>query len=112
MSYWVLTANGTVFSTSTIFRVTNLEDQTDENKASITALDKAFLDCLNNKYHVIFQGGKGEPKDLSEHPLYRDRDFQEEFSHVISNEEVAEADDDCSPDVYDDTYLIMDLAPP
>ena len=75
-------------------------------------MDKAIQERLNGEAHVIVEGGKGKPKDLSEHPLYRDRDFQEEFSHVISNEEVAEADDDCSPDVYDDTYLIMDLAPP
>ena len=55
---------------------------------------------------------KGEPKDWSEHPFDRDPDFQEELIHILSNEDVAEADYDYSPDVYDDTYLSMELALP
>ena len=42
MSYWVLTANGTVVSSTTVSRVINLESQTDYNKASIAALDKVI----------------------------------------------------------------------
>ena len=37
---------------------------------------------------------KGEPKDWSEHPFDRDPDFQEELIHILSNEDVAEADYD------------------
>ena len=43
--------------------VTNIEAQTDENKAKITALDKAIQERLNDKAHVIVEGNKGEPKD-------------------------------------------------
>ena len=42
MFYWVLTANVTVVSRITVSRVTNIEAQTDKNKARITALDKAI----------------------------------------------------------------------
>ena len=109
MPYWVLTVNVTVLSRTTVFRVTNIEAQTDENKSSITALDKAIQEFLNDKAHIIVEGGKGEPRDWSEHPFDKDPGFQEEFIHVVSNEEVAEADDYLFPDVYDDTYLSMEL---
>ena len=48
MSYWVLTATVTVVSRTTLSRVTNLEDQTDENKSRITALDKAIQERIND----------------------------------------------------------------
>ena len=99
MSYWVLTANGTVVSIIT--RVTILKAKTDENKARITALDKETQDRFNEKSHVIVEGGKGKPEDWSEHIFGRDQYFQEESSHVVSNEEVTEADDDFSPCVCD-----------
>ena len=91
MSYWVLTANEMVFSIMNVSRVTNIESRTYENKASIAALDKEIQERLNDEAHVIVEGGKGEPEDWSEHTFDRDPDFQEYFSHVISNEEVAEA---------------------
>ena len=48
---------------------------------------------------------QGKPKDWSEHPFDSKPDFQEEFSYVVSNEEVSEVDCDFSTDVYDNTYL-------
>ena len=101
MSYWFLTENGMVVSRTTASRVTNIEAQTDKNKARITALDKAIQERLNDEAHVIVEGGKGNPKDWSEHPFDRDSDFQEESIHVVSNDEVAEADNEFLPDVYE-----------
>ena len=94
MSYCVLTASVTVVSRMAVSRVTNIEAQTDENKARITALDKAIQERHNDKSHVIVEGGKGDPKDWREHTFDRKPDVQEEFSHVVSNEEVTEADND------------------
>ena len=93
MYYWVLPANGSVVSRTTVSRVTNLKAQTDENKARITALDKAIQERLNDEAHVIVEGGKGKPKDWSEYLFERDPYFHEKFSHVVFNEEVAEASD-------------------
>ena len=112
MYYWVLTENGMIVSRTTVSRVTNLEAQTGEKRARVTKLDKAIQERLSDEAYVIADGGKGEPKDWSEHPFDRDSDFQEELSHVVSNDKVAEADNDFSPDVYYDTYLIMELALP
>ena len=81
-------------------------------KARITASDNAIQERLNEKDHVIVEGGKVEPKDWSEHPFNRYPNFQEELSHVLSNDEFAEAENDFLPDVYDETYLRMDLALP
>ena len=94
MSYWVLTANGTVVSRTTVSRVTNIKDQTDENKTSITKLDKEIQERLNDEAHIIVEEGKGESKYWSEHPFDCNPDFQDYFSHVVSNEEVTEADDE------------------
>ena len=85
MSYWVLISNVTVVSRTTVSRVTSIDTQTDENKTSITALDKAIQERLNDEAHVIAEGGKGKPKYWSEHTFYCRPDFQEEFSHIISN---------------------------
>ena len=68
--------NESVVSRTTVSRVTNLEAQTDKNKARITELDKAIKERLNDKAHVVVERGKGEPKDWSEHPFDRDPDFQ------------------------------------
>ena len=108
MSYWVLTENGTIVSRTSVYRVTNLEAQNYENKARIAVFDKAIQEGLNNKAHVIAERSKGNPKDWSEHPFDHDPDFQEEFDHIVSNEEVKEADYDFSPYVYDATYFNME----
>ena len=72
----MLTANRTVVSRKTVSRVTNIEAKTDENKATITSLDMVIQERLNDEARVIAEGGKGEPKDWSEHPFERDPDFQ------------------------------------
>ena len=77
ISYWLLTANVTVVSRTTVSRVTNIEDQTDKNNTRIAALDKVIQERINDKDRVIVEGGKGEPKYCSEHTFYRDPDFQE-----------------------------------
>ena len=76
MYCWLLTENGTVVSRTTVSKVTNIEYETDENKARITALDKAIQESLNDEAHVIAEGGKGEPKDWSEHPFDRDTNLR------------------------------------
>ena len=112
MPYWVLTENGTVVSRTNVSGITNPDTQTDENKASITALYKTIQEHRNDKAHVIVEEVKGKLKYWSEHPFDRNPGFQEEFSHEVSNEEIAESDDDLYPYVYDDTYHIMELSLP
>ena len=58
------------------------------------------------------RGVRASQTSWSEHPFDRDPCYQEEFSHVVSNDKVTEADNDFSPDFYDETYLSMELALP
>jgi len=39
-----------------------------------------------------------------------DEDFQEEFSNIVSNDDIKEADKEFTPEVFNDTYLNMELA--
>ena len=111
MSYWVLTINCTVIARTTVQRVTSLEMQTSHMKERTQAFDEATKDKIKDGGHILLQGGKTQPYDWNEHPFGEDPDFAEEFKEVISNDEVKEADDVFTPDVYD-AYLNMELAIP
>ena len=111
MSYWVLTINSTVIARTTVQRVTSLEMQQGHMKERTQAFDEAIRAKLKDSDHVILEGGKTQPHDWTDHPFEDDPDFTEEFHGVISDNEVKEADETFTPDVYD-TYLNMELAIP
>ena len=64
------------------------------------------------KLTSFLRGGKGDQKNWNEHPFDRKPDFQEEFSHAVSNEEVTESYNGFLTNVYAKTYLSMELALP
>ena len=110
MSYWVLTLKGNVIShTIGVSRVTNLESKTDENVARCTEYDAAIAQRLKDNDYIMPEGGKPHPDDWADLAEF-DMDFDKEFNQVISDESVAEADTDFTPDTYDDRYLNMELA--
>ena len=111
MSYWVLTVNSTVIARTTVQRVTSLEMQQGHMKERTLAFDKAIRDKIKDSDHIILEGGKIQPHDWTDHPFEDDPDFTEEFHGVISHNEVKEADETFTPDVYD-TYLNMEQAIP
>ena len=53
-----------------------------------------------------------QPFDWSEHPFDDDPDFIDEFQMVISSKEINEADEEFTPDMFDDRYLNMELTLP
>ena len=110
MSYWVLTLKGHMISRTTVSRVTNLEKQQTDVKHRLAQFDSAITASFNDDAHVLVEGGKIKPQDWSE-PL-DDLDFLDEFHNVVSNPEVPEADQQFTPDVFDDWYLNMELTPP
>ena len=57
-------------------------------------------------------GGGVQPFDWSDHPFDNDPDFINEFQTVISNKEIKEADEEFTPDTFDDRYLKMELTLP
>jgi hypothetical protein len=111
MSYWILTKSGTVISRTTVQRVTNLEKETEEIKASIQEYNTEINRGFKEEEELNYDGAKPNPEDWSEY-LENDPDFQEEFDNIINDSNVPEADDDFTPDACDDTYLHMELATP
>ena len=110
MSYWVLMLKGHVISPTTVSRVTNLEKQQPDVKHHIAEFDSAITARFNDDVHVLVEGGKIQPQDWSE-PV-DDLDFLDKFHNVVSNPEAPEADQQFTPDVFDDRYLNMELALP
>ena len=111
MSYWVLTVNSMVIARTTVQQVTSLEMQQGHMKERTLAFDEAIRDKIKDSDHIILEGGKTQPHDWTDHPFEDDPDFAEEFRGVISDNEVKNADETFTLDVYD-TYLNMELAIP
>ena len=66
--------------------------------------------CLNEQ-DLPLEGDKPSPSDWAE-LMDHDEDFSEEFGKIINNEDIPEADATFTPEVFDDTYLNMELAFP
>ena len=111
MSYWVLTVTCTVIARTTVQRATSLKMLQDHMKERTQAFDEAIKVKIKDSDHIILQDGKTQPYDWTDRPFEDDPDFTEEFREVISNNELKEADDTFTPDVYD-MYLNMELAIP
>jgi hypothetical protein len=111
MSYWILTQKGTVISRTTVQHVTNLEKQTDEFRSAIEEYDVDIRKCFKEDEEFGFEGAKPTPEDWAEFMEF-DPDFQEEFNQIVNDPNIPEADKDFTPDVFDDTYLNMELAIP
>ena len=87
-----------------------METQVDSTKSHQQEFDTAITDRLNDKAHIISEGGKSQPYDWSDHPFDEDLDFVYKFHLVVSNNKIKEADEEFTPDTYDDRYLNMELA--
>ena len=113
MSFWVLTSTGKVISRTTVQRMTNLETQVDENKSKM----KAFTDQLTERIggnDMIIEDGDGNfilNIDDWDDPAF-DAEFVQEFGRTINNPAIQEADQEFTPDSFDDSYLHMELALP
>jgi hypothetical protein len=111
MSYWIMTQKGTVISRSTVQRVTTLEKQTDEFKKALDEFDDEVRRLFKEDDEFGIEGSKPNPEDWSEY-MEHDADFQAEFDNIVNDPGLPEADEDFDPEVYDDTYVNMELAIP
>ena len=68
-----------------------------------------YTDTMNGRYKSL--DGNKHAQDLN-HPFDEDLDFIDEFHSVVSNDEIKEADNEFTPDTYDDRYLNVELAVP
>ena len=74
------------------------------------AFDALIKDLLQDRTHVIIDGARNQPQNLT---TYQDDvDIPDKCNNMVSNCEVEEADQQSTLDVYDDTYLQIELALP
>jgi len=112
MSYWILTVTGHVISHTTVQRVTNLELSTDEVKAKCKDHEQQVAERLRDENHIIPQQDGLQLQDWNDFPVEEDPDFIDEFQNVVSDPKIPEEDESFSPDIFDDTYLNMEIALP
>ena len=110
MSYWILTKAGHQISCSTVQRVTNLEKQTDEWKASA----KDFEDGVKRRWDAqsadlstdVLDCPRGQLLSLED----EDEEFLKEFHRVIDSKDVKNAESiEASEFGTTDPYLSMEL---
>ena len=111
MSYWILTVNCTVIARMTVQRVASLEMQSTHMKERVQVFNEAIKAKIKDSEHTILEGGKTQPYNWTDHPFEEDPVLTKEFLEVVSNNELKEAADTFTPDVYD-MYLNMELAIP
>ena len=112
MSFWVITSTGKVLSRTTVQRVTNLELQLEENKTKCLAFTAALQERLgNDQLAELDENGELIIPDEWDDPAFS-KEFIEEFGRTINDPALREADQEFTPDAYDDTYLNMELALP
>ena len=111
ISYWIITQKGTVIPRMTVQCLTSLDNDTDEVKVSVSYFDTGISCCFKEEESLTFDGSKPNPEDWSEYLEY-DLDFQDDFDSIINDLNVPEVDAHFTPDVFDDTYLNMDLEIP
>ena len=86
--------------------------QIDSTKSCLQEFDTTIPDRLNDEAHIIIEGGSLNLMTGLIILMDEDIDFIEEFHSVISNSEIKEADEEFTPDTYDDRYLNMQLTVP
>ena len=89
MSYWILTAQGTVISRTTVQRITHLDNQTAENKERSSLFDISIHELFKDKI-IVTEGAKQNPASWAE-IIGDDPDFEEEFQWIISDRDLPEA---------------------
>jgi hypothetical protein len=69
-------------------------------------------EVLSDANHIIPHGKEIVLQDWNDYPVENDPDFIDEFNNVVSDDQVPEEDDNFTPNVFDDTYLRMEIALP
>ena len=112
MSYWVLPASGIPASRTMVQRVTNIESQTEQCKKRLSIYDKKIAEIFNEMYidADYLQDNNDMPAvKIQEELADDDRVFYEEFTRVITNADIPEADDTFDPESFDDNHFNMEL---
>ena len=109
MSYWILTVTGRVISCTTVQRLTNLEQSTDEWKDRMERYTTAIQEHVVNVRDVDLNIGDVPQWNQLSLDLM-DQEFNDEMQNVMNDETIKEADEIF--DARDDPYLNMEIGLP
>ena len=101
MNYWVLPASGILMSITTVQQVTNLESQTEQCKKRFEVYGRAIADRFNEVYiegNFIDTPNNKPNIELWEDLAGDDDISNEDFSRVITNEDIPEVDNIFDPE--------------
>ena len=107
-----MTARVIPMSRTTVQRVTNLESQTEQCKKIFSVYDKRIAEIFNEKYidANYLQNNNDKPAvEIWEELADDDGVFYEDFTCIINNADISEADDTFDPEYFDENYLNMEL---
>ena len=108
MSYWILPRSGIPISVVTVQRLTNLEQSTDEWKKRMDEYDRQVQPKMQAKSaNIIIDEKQVRHESLLSLEL-EDDEFLQEYSRVINDPDVIEADDE----VMKDQFLNMEVGLP
>jgi hypothetical protein len=96
----------------TVQHVTNIELTTDKDKQQCKDYNHRVKDILSNANHIIPQGNNIALQDWNDFPVEEDPELIEEFQRAVSHESIPAADDTFTPDIFNDTYLNMEVTLP
>ena len=95
---------------TTVQHITNHELLTVKVQQQCQQYDQCMTKILNDGHHIIPHGNDIVLQDWNKYLVEEDLDFVEEFQNVVSDHSVPEQNDNFTPDVFDDTYLHMEIA--
>jgi hypothetical protein len=72
--------------------------------------DQRVMDILNDTNHVIPNGDDIVLQDWNDFPIEDDPDFVDEFQCVVTDDKIPNEDEHFTPDIFDDTYLNIEVA--
>ena len=111
MSYWILTASDIPVSITTAQHMTYIDTCTNARKKSFKVYDEAIKERFHEKYTEEAFASPNSTKltmEMWAKLAEDDKDFQSEFSKVFDNPGVKEADEEFTPNLYDN-YVNMEL---
>jgi hypothetical protein len=81
-------------------------------KAAVIEFDSEISHHFKEEEDLANDGAKTNPEDWSEYLQYSPDFQEEEFNNIVNDPGISKADKDFTPDVFNDTYLNMELAIP
>jgi hypothetical protein len=110
MSDWIFTFAGRDVFRTTMQRITNLEQGTSKVKERMKEYSERIKVLMKDKNHVIHGDGKRQLQDWDDYTDDHDEAFGDKYNNAISDKTIPDANEELTPDVFDNTFLNKEIA--